>query len=68
MPLHVLALLQGAARFDGDVVNTIVIIGVAAAVVLVFWASRPSVMARYSASAPPPEAKPADAAETEPSA
>lgn len=54
MLLHVLALFQGAARFDGGVVNTIVIVGVVAAVALVFWASRPSVMTRYSTSARTP--------------
>ncbi len=61
MLLHVLALAQGAPRFNEDTVSAVVVIAVVAAVVLVFWASRPSVMARYSSSPRPagdePDAK-----------
>jgi hypothetical protein len=53
MLLHVFALAQGAPRFDDGILNTVVVTAVATAVVLVFWASRPSVMARYSSSPRP---------------
>jgi uncharacterized membrane protein YccC len=56
MLVHMLALAQGGPRLDGDAVNVVIGILVVGAVALVFWASRPSVMARYSA-APRPEAE-----------
>lgn len=70
MPVSILALARGGPRFTGNTVNVFIIALVVGAVLLVFWASRPSVIARYQASAPAPEADaapPAPApAQTEP--
>jgi hypothetical protein len=48
-----------------DTATATVVAMVPAAVVLVFWASRPSVIARYSAEGRAAGTGPADAAETE---
>jgi hypothetical protein len=65
MLAHMIALAQGGPRLDGDAVTVVIGIIVIGAVALVFWASRPSVMARYS-TAPRPEAdKPAPPVEPE---
>lgn len=66
MLLHVLALAQGSPRFDGSTVNTVMIAVVAAGVVLVFWASRPSVISRYSARPPADEKREAETREPSP--
>lgn len=68
MLMHMLAPAQGSPRFDGDAVLLVIGLLVAGAVVLVTWASRPSVMARYSASPPPRDETPAGEAERGPSA
>lgn len=49
MLLHTIALAQASPRLEGNAVNVLICLLVVGAVVLVFWASRPSVMARYQA-------------------
>jgi hypothetical protein len=49
-----LALAQGGPRLSGNTLNVFIIVLVATAVVLVYWASRPSVIARYQSSQQPP--------------
>lgn len=63
-----LALAQGGPRFDGDAVSAVIGFMVVGALILVFWASRPSVIARYQTpAAPEPTDAPAPA-EAEPRA
>jgi hypothetical protein len=57
---YTLALAQGGPRLDGSAVNVMVMALVAGAVGLVFWASRPSVIARYPAAPRPEEDRPAE--------
>lgn len=58
----ILSLAQSAPRSGVDVVNVVVIALVLGAVALVFWASRPSVISRYSVD----REKQADAAQAPP--
>lgn len=63
MPVStILALAQGGPRFDGNTVNVLIIALVAGAVALVFWASRPSVIARYQTRRPREDASQASRA------
>lgn len=68
MLLHTLALAQGGPRFDGNAVSAMIGVLVIGALALVFWASRPSVMARYSASTRPGDEKPSEEEKKEPRA
>lgn len=56
---YTLALQQSGPRFDGSAITTLIGVLVIGALALVFWASRPSVTARYSATARAEEEKPA---------
>lgn len=53
MPVSMLALAQGGPRLSGNTLNVFIIVLVVAAVVLVYWASRPSVIARYHSTQHP---------------
>ncbi|WP_420124990.1 hypothetical protein [Longimicrobium sp.] len=63
MLVHMIALAQGGPRLDGDAVSVAMGVLVIGAVALVFWASRPSVMARYSAASRPEAETPAPPAD-----
>lgn len=56
MLVHMIALAQAGPRLEGNAVSIAMSILVVGAVALVFWASRPSVIARYS-SAPRADAE-----------
>ena len=66
MLVHILAQASSDPRFDGDTVSTEIIALMIGTVLLVFWASRPSVIARYRTpaqndapgAAPPTEKEP----------
>ena len=66
MLVHILAQASSDPRFDGDTVSAVILVLMIVTVALVFWASRPSVMARYRppaqndapGAAPPTEQEP----------
>jgi hypothetical protein len=66
MLVHILAQASSDPRFDGNTVNTVIIALMIGAVAMVFWASRPSVIARHRppaqndapGAAPPTEKEP----------
>ena len=66
MLASILAQSHASPRLGGGTVNLIIIALVVGAVALVFWASRPSVMARYQNPPATPGEAPSAPEETEP--